>query len=76
MNDRFFDSAGNLAIVAVLVIACLKIIAPFPGALLWGAIIAISTSPLFERLQRRLRGRSGFAAFIYKTSKPSVIHLP
>ncbi|MFZ2406011.1 MAG: AI-2E family transporter [Methylobacter sp.] len=64
MNDRFFERAGGLAIVAVLVVACLKIIAPFMGALLWGAIIAISTWPQFERLQRRLRGRSGFAAFI------------
>jgi len=43
MNDRFFERAGSLAIAAILVIACLKVIAPLPGALLWGAIIAIST---------------------------------
>jgi len=43
MNDRFFERAGSLAIIAVLVIASLKVIAPLPGALLWGAIIAIST---------------------------------
>jgi predicted PurR-regulated permease PerM len=76
MNRRFFERADSLAIVAVLVIACLKVITPLPGALLWRAIIAISTWPLFERLQRQLRGRSGFDAFIYKTSKPCVAHLP
>lgn len=64
MNDRFFEKAGGLAIVAVLVIACLKIISPFLGALLWGTIIAISTWPLFDRLQRHLKGRQGVAAFI------------
>ncbi|MGZ4970585.1 MAG: AI-2E family transporter [Methylobacter sp.] len=64
MNDRFFERAGGLAIIAVLVIACLKIISPFLGALLWGAIIAISTWPLFDRLQRKLKGRQGLASFI------------
>jgi predicted PurR-regulated permease PerM len=51
----------------VLVIACLKIIAPFLGALLWGTIIAISTWPVFDHLQRRLRGRQALAAFILTT---------
>jgi predicted PurR-regulated permease PerM len=67
LNDRFFERAGGLAIVAVLVIACLKIIAPFLGALLWGTIIAISTWPVFDHLQRRLRGRQALAAFTLTT---------
>lgn len=64
MNDRFFERAGGLAIVAVLLIACLKIITPFLGALIWGTIIAISTWSLFDRLQRRLTERRGLAAVI------------
>ena len=64
MNDRFFERAGGLAIVAVLVIACLKIISPFLGSVLWGTIIAISTWPLFDRLQKHLKGRQVVAAFI------------
>ncbi|MEE7625198.1 AI-2E family transporter [Methylobacter sp. Wu8] len=76
MNDRFFERAGGLAIVAVLVIACLKIIAPFLGPMLWGAIIAISTWPLFDRLQRQLGGRQGFAAFILTTGLILVFVVP
>lgn len=76
MNDRFFERAGGLAIVSVLVIACLKIISPFLGAMLWGAIIAISTWPLFERLQRRLKGRQGFSAFILTTGLILVFVVP
>ena len=76
MKDRFFERAGGLAIVALLVIACLKIISPFLGALLWGAIIAISTWPLFERLQRRLKGRRGLAAFILTTGLILVFIVP
>ncbi|MDD1611610.1 MAG: AI-2E family transporter [Methylococcaceae bacterium] len=76
MNDRFFERAGGLAIVAVLVIACLRIISPFLGALLWGAIIAISTWPLFERFQHRLRGRLGFAAFTLSTLLVLVFVVP
>ncbi|MGZ8196413.1 MAG: hypothetical protein ACXWTH_12380 [Methylosarcina sp.] len=64
MNNGFFEKAGLLAIVALLVVACIRIISPFAGAMLWGAIIAISTWPLFERLQHRLGGRQGFTAFL------------
>lgn len=76
MNDKFFERAGSLAIVAVLVIACLKIVSPFLGALLWGGIIAISAWPLFERLQRRLGGRQGFAAFVLTTGLILVFVVP
>jgi predicted PurR-regulated permease PerM len=76
LNDRFFERAGALAIIAVLVIACVKIIAPFLGALLWGTIIAISTWPLFERLQHRLNGRQGFAAFIVTSGLILVFVVP
>ncbi len=76
MNDRFFEKAGGLAIVAVLVIACLKLISPFLGALLWGAIIAISSWPLFQGLQRRLGERNGLAAFILTTGLIFVFVVP
>jgi predicted PurR-regulated permease PerM len=64
LNNGFFEKTGLLAIVALLVVACLRIISPFAGAMLWGAIIAISTWPLFERLQHCLGGRQGFTAFL------------
>lgn len=63
MNDRFFERAGSLAVISVLVVACLKIILPFTGALLWGVIITVAAWPLFLRFYRRLK-RRGLAAFL------------
>jgi predicted PurR-regulated permease PerM len=75
MNDRFFERAGSLAVVTVLVIACLKIISPFVGALLWGIIIAVSLWPLFLRLYRRLE-RRGLAAFMMSVGMALVFIVP
>lgn len=76
MNDGFFERAGGLAIVAVLLLACLKIISPFLGALLWGGIIAIASWSLFDRLQRRLHGRVGLAALLLTTGLVLVFVVP
>lgn len=62
MNERFFEKAGGLAIVAILIFACLKIVSPFLGALLWGGIIAVSTWPLYQKLRNRLGNKQRFAA--------------
>jgi predicted PurR-regulated permease PerM len=75
MNDRFFERAGSLAVVTVLVIACLKILSPFVGALLWGIIIAVSLWPLFLRLCRRLK-RRGPAAFMMAAGMALVFIVP
>lgn len=76
MNDGFFEKAGSLAIVAMLVIACIKIVSPFLGALLWGGIIAISVWPLFERLRWRLNRRRGLAALVLTAALILIFVLP
>ncbi|MGR9088055.1 MAG: AI-2E family transporter [Gammaproteobacteria bacterium] len=76
MNDRLFEKASGLAIIAVLIIACFKIIYPFLGALLWGGIIAISTWPLHLWLRRYLGERQGIAAFLLTTVLILVFALP
>ncbi len=57
------DSALRIGMVAVLVIACLRIVAPFTGILLWSAILAVMLYPLHLRLLARL-GNRGSAALI------------
>lgn len=76
MNDRFFEKISSLVIITGLVIACLKIISPFVGALLWGIIIAVSTWPLFLRLSRRLNKRRGLAAFVMAIVMALVLIVP
>lgn len=52
----------RVALVVLLVLACLEIIRPFIGALLWGVIIAVSVWPAFVWLRARLQGRTVLAA--------------
>lgn len=40
------------------------LLAPFSSALLWAAIIALALAPLYQRVVRAVRGRSGLAAGI------------
>lgn len=69
MLDKGFSGIGvmsvlRVAIVALLVFACLQIILPFLGALTWAVIIAISAWPLHLRLTARLKGRGKLAALL------------
>ena len=52
----------GITILAILAFACLKIMAPFIGPLLWAIIITVSTWPLFVRLRAALGERRKLAA--------------
>lgn len=56
-----FDRLLRLAVVVALIAACLRILAPFLGALIWGAIIAVTLWPAFIWLETRLRRRTWLA---------------
>src|SRR5512144_2980860 len=58
----FIQRIVGIAILAVLFFACLKIMAPFIGPLLWAIIITVSTWPLFVRLRTALGERRKLAA--------------
>ena len=58
----------RLAVLAILVVACLRIIAPFIGALTWAGIIAIAVWPAFLWLAARLGGRPRLAATLFTGS--------
>jgi len=53
-----------LAVLAVIFIACLKILLPFFGAILWSAIIVVATWPLYRRLRKRVGSRPKLATAI------------
>ena len=48
-------------VVIALIAACLRILAPFLGALIWGAIIAVTLWPSFIWLETRLGQRTWLA---------------
>ena len=43
LRDRFVERVILLALLAFLVFACLQIVEPFIGPMLWGIIIAVAT---------------------------------
>ena len=71
-----FENYAQLAIVFTLIFACYKLFAPFIGAMVWGAIIAISLWPLFFRIDRRLAGRHGWAATLLGMLLALVLVIP
>jgi len=74
--DRFFERAIGLLTIGLLIAACIKIVAPFTGALIWSTIIAVAAWPVFERLTQRLGGRAGIAATLITVAILLVIAMP
>lgn len=56
-RSSMFDAALQIALVALLVYACSRIILPLIGILLWSAILAVMLYPLHLRLVVRLGNR-------------------
>lgn len=53
-----------LAVLALIFYACIKMIWPFMGAILWSAIIVVATWPLYLRLRKRVGSRPKMATAI------------
>lgn len=75
-SENIIERAVGLAIVALLVIACFQIMAPFISSLLWGIILTVSTWPLFVRLRRALGGRAKLAATLLAGATAAIFVLP
>jgi predicted PurR-regulated permease PerM len=63
-------------ILALLLIGCLLVLLPFVSALLWGAVLSISSWPLYRRLVKLLGERRTLAAFLMALAMICVILLP
>ena len=61
-NDRFAARVFNLAVLALLGYALLRIFRPFFGPIVWASLLAFLLFPVNDRLRRRFRGRRGLAA--------------
>ena len=72
----YYARAWSLVVIAGLVLACLKITAPFVASTLWAIILAVSVWPLFAAMTRMLGGRRGLAAFAVSFAFMAVFLLP
>jgi predicted PurR-regulated permease PerM len=62
MEQTRFEQYARIAAVALLVLGCVLVLAPFLGAILFAGVLCLSTWPSFAWLRDRWRGRSSLAA--------------
>jgi predicted PurR-regulated permease PerM len=58
------DTIIRIGMIIVLVVACVQVILPFAGLILWGLILGIALYPMHRALARRMGGRQGAAATV------------
>ena len=73
---RAIEASIHIALITLLVAACLVILIPFVTVVAWGAIIAIASYPAFLKMQNRLGGRSGWAAALWTLLLLAVLLVP
>src|SRR3954471_16389039 len=62
--------------IGLLVVACLWILRPFLGAIVWATMIVVATWPTLLSLQARLGGRRWLAIVIMTVAMLLVLLLP
>lgn len=67
---------ARIALAALIVVGTVWVLAPFLAALLFAAILCLSTWPLFERLERRLKGRTTLAAALATLALALIVLVP
>ncbi len=65
-----------IAALGLLVVGLFTIIQPFLSSIAWALVLVMSTWPIFEMLDRRLRGRRHVAAMIATIVLAAVIFVP
>jgi len=69
-------SYARIALVVLLAIGTAWVLAPFLAALMFAAIVCLTTWPLFARLETRLKGRTTLAALLMTLLLATAVLLP
>jgi predicted PurR-regulated permease PerM len=75
MNEATRANA-RIAIVALIVVGAFWVLAPFLAALLFAAIVCLSTWPLFAWIEARVKGRTTLAALLMTLLLALTVLLP
>lgn len=70
------ETGLRLGLLALLLLWCFRIIAPFLNLLIWGSILAIAFRPLHQRLAGLLGGRNTLAASIVSVLLIALLVVP
>ncbi|MCU0364035.1 MAG: AI-2E family transporter [Bacteroidales bacterium] len=63
-DNKSIDFVIKLLFILFLITWCIMIVLPFVVPVLWGAILAVTMHPLYQRLLRLVNGRKGLAGLI------------
>ncbi|BCB26875.1 AI-2E family transporter [Sulfurimicrobium lacus] len=74
--EKRFEIYAQLAAVIILVGGCLLVLRPFMTAMLFAAVVCVSTWPMYLWLLRRLKNRQSLAALSMTLSLIIVVILP
>ncbi|MBZ0104961.1 MAG: AI-2E family transporter [Sulfuricella denitrificans] len=74
--EKRFEYYAQLAAVMILVAGCFLVLRPFLTAILFAAVVCVSTWPLYLWILRRMKGRQNLAALAMTLSLILVIILP
>jgi len=76
LTKDLLDVMIRVGLIAFLVVACVRIFAPFMGLVLWGLILAVTLYPLHKRIATRLGGKQGRAATLLVLAGLLIIGVP
>lgn len=71
-----FESVLRLAVALLLAVGCWLVLRPFFSAILFAAVIAVSTRPQYHWLRRRLGGRERSSALLACAMVSALVMLP
>ena len=75
-RDRFIERVILLTLLAFLVFACVQIVSPFIGPMLWGIIITVATWHPYRKLAKLLGNRRKLAAVLMSLALLLILVVP
>jgi predicted PurR-regulated permease PerM len=75
-SKQLFETILQLGLVFLILLFCFNLLAPFVTPILWAIIFAIILYPLFNILQKKLKGKKSLAATIIILSILAIVILP
>jgi predicted PurR-regulated permease PerM len=75
-NKQIFETILQLGVVFLILGFCFKLLLPFAMPILWAIILAVAFYPIFNFLQKKLKGRKSLASFLITITLVGLIIVP
>lgn len=75
-SKQIFETILQLGLVFLILGFCIRLLTPFAMPILWAIILAIAFYPIFNFLQKILKGKKSLAAFLLTITLLALILVP